>query len=56
MKSDIIEFPDIFHKVCSTFHMTKCQCWDILFLMKEAEIIDIIAIMKFPAPLGVETG
>jgi len=39
---DIIPFSEVFQKICSNFSITKIQCWDILFLIRDAGFIDIV--------------
>ena len=39
---DIIPFPLIFEKLCRNFSITKRECWEILFLLKEFGLIEII--------------
>ena len=41
-RNGIIRFPDVFEKLCSSHQMTKDQCWDVLFLLAEFDIIKII--------------
>jgi len=41
-KSDIISFPDIFEKLCRNFSITKPQCWDVLFLLRDVGLVEII--------------
>ena len=42
-KADIIRFPDLFEKLCRNFSITKEQCWDVLFLLRDVGLIEIIA-------------
>ncbi len=41
-KKEIIPFPVVFEKLCRNFTITKEQCWDILFMFHEIEMIEII--------------
>lgn len=41
-KKEIIPFPLIFEKLCRNFSITKQYCWEILFLLRDAELIEII--------------
>jgi len=38
----VIPFSEVFQKICSNFSITKLQCWDILFLIRDAGFIDIV--------------
>ena len=41
-KSGIIRFPKVFEKLCSSFQITKKQCWDILFMFRDFGLIEIV--------------
>ena len=41
-RNGIIRFPDVFEKLCSSHQMTKDQCWEVLLLMAEFDIIKIM--------------
>jgi len=41
-RKEIIPFPHLFQKLCSNFSLTKVQCWDILFMLKEVGAIEIV--------------
>jgi len=40
-KSEIIPFPLIFEKLCRNFSVTKQDCWEILFLLRDTGFIEI---------------
>ncbi len=42
-KSDILPFPEVFEKLCRNFSITKRECWEVLFLLKDTGFIEIIA-------------
>lgn len=39
---DIISFPHLFEKLCRNFSINKQQCWELLFLLREFELIEIV--------------
>lgn len=39
---EIIPFPIVFEKLCLNFSINKKECWEILFLLRDAEWIKII--------------
>lgn len=39
---EIISFPHLFEKICRNFSINKQQCWELLFLLKEFELIEIV--------------
>ena len=41
-KSGIIRFPKVFEKLCSTFSITKQECWEILLTFRDLGIIKIV--------------
>lgn len=41
-KKEIIPFSDVFGKLCRNFSISKKECWDILFLLRDVEIIEIV--------------
>lgn len=41
-RKDIIPFPHIFEKLCRNFSITKKECWEILFLLRDVGFIEII--------------
>ena len=41
-RNDIIPFPDLFEKLCRNFSITKKECWEILFLLRDFGFIEII--------------
>ena len=40
-KREIIPFPVLFEKLCRNFSITKKECWDILFLLRDVGLIEI---------------
>lgn len=40
--SDVIRFPKVFEKLCSSFSIPKERCWDILFAFRDFGIIEIV--------------
>jgi len=40
--SGIIRFPEVFEKLCTSFQITKKQCWEILFMFRDFGFIEII--------------
>jgi len=38
----IIRFPKVFGKLCSTFSITKQECWELLFMFRDLGFIEII--------------
>lgn len=41
--SGIIRFPIVFEKLCRGFSITKSECWGLLFLFKDCDLIQIVA-------------
>ena len=41
-KKEIIPFPKIFEKLCRAFSITKKECWEILFLLRDVGLIEIV--------------
>lgn len=39
---EIISFPHLFEKLCRNFSISKKQCWELLFLLREFELIEIV--------------
>lgn len=39
---EIIPFYLVFGKLCRNFSISKKECWDILFLLRDVGIIDIV--------------
>ncbi len=39
---DIISFPHLFEKICRNFSISKQECWELLFLLREFELIEIV--------------
>ena len=37
----IIPFPKIFEKMCRSFSITKQECWEVLFLLRDTGFIEI---------------
>lgn len=41
-RREIIPFPVVFEKLCRNFSISKQECWDILFLLRDFELITIV--------------
>jgi len=41
VKGEIISFPRVFEKLCRSFQIKKIQCWEILFMLRDADMIEI---------------
>lgn len=41
-KEETIPFADVFEKLCRNFSITKQQCWEILFLLRDSGFIEIV--------------
>lgn len=41
-RKDIISFPHLFEKLCRNFSISKQECWELLFLLKEFELIELV--------------
>ncbi|MBU0466932.1 MAG: hypothetical protein KJ718_00960 [Nanoarchaeota archaeon] len=41
-KKEIIPFPKVFEKLCLNFSITKKQCWEILFILRDTGFIEIV--------------
>jgi hypothetical protein len=41
-RKEIIPFAEVFGKLCRNFSISKQECWDILFLLRDVEIIEIV--------------
>lgn len=41
-KKDVIPFPILFEKLCRNFCLSKKQCWEILFLLRDVGAIEIV--------------
>jgi len=39
---NIIRFPTIFEKLCRNFSISKEQCWELLFLLREFGFIEVV--------------
>ena len=42
VQNKIIRFPTIFESLCRSFQISKCECWELLFLLREFGFIDVI--------------
>jgi hypothetical protein len=42
MKSNIIRFPIVFRKLCTSLQITKEQAWELLFLFNDLGFLEII--------------
>ncbi len=38
----IIPFPTVFQKICPSFCISKKDCWDVIFLLRDCGIIEIV--------------
>jgi len=41
-KKEIVPFPIVFEKLCRNFSLTKQQCWQILFILRDFGFIEVI--------------
>ncbi|MEK6850030.1 MAG: hypothetical protein AABX85_00465 [Nanoarchaeota archaeon] len=41
-KGNIIRFPYIFQKLCTSFSMPKKECWEVIFILRDAGLIEIV--------------
>jgi hypothetical protein len=41
-RKEIIPFSLVFHRMCSGFSITKKECWELLYHLKEHGIIEIV--------------
>jgi len=41
-RSRLIKFPDVFMMMCSRFHISKQQAWDLLLLLYEFRVIEMM--------------
>lgn len=41
-KDNIIRFPKVFEKLCSTFCITKKDCWEVLLTFRDIGFIEIV--------------
>ncbi len=39
---EIIPFPVLFEKLCRNFSISKQECWDILFMLRDVGLIEIV--------------
>lgn len=42
IKSDILPFPYVFEKLCRNFSITKKECWEVLFILRDTDLIEIV--------------
>ena len=42
VEKEIIPFPIIFQKLCVNFSITKKQCWEVLFILRDMRLIEIV--------------
>ena len=42
MRKEIIPFSLIFHRLCSAFHITKEECWELLSFLQDKEMVKIV--------------
>jgi len=41
VKKQIISFPEIFEKLCRGFSITKKEAWELLFILRDFDLIEI---------------
>ncbi len=41
-RKEIIPFPALFEKLCRNFSISKKQCWEILYLLRDFGFIEVI--------------
>ena len=41
-KTEIIPFPSVFQKLCSSFSIPKQECWNLLFMLRDMNFIEIV--------------
>jgi len=41
-RDEIIPFPTLFRKLCGNFSITKKECWEILFFLRDFRFIEIV--------------
>ncbi len=41
-KKIIVPFADVYQKICRNFSITKVQCREVLYLLKEEKVIEIV--------------
>ena len=41
-KKEIISFSDVFEKLCRNFSISKKECWEVLFIIREVGFIEIV--------------
>jgi len=41
-RKEIIPFPNVFEKLCRNFSISKKECWEILFLLRDFGFIEIV--------------
>ena len=41
-RGGVIRFPEVFRKLCTTFSITKEECWEVLFALRDAGLIEIV--------------
>lgn len=41
-KKSYVSFPVVFEKICRGFSITKQEAWEILFLLRDVDLIEII--------------
>lgn len=42
VKEEIISFPKVFEKLCRGFSIKKKEAWEILFILRDFELITIV--------------
>jgi hypothetical protein len=41
-RKKIIPFPALFEKLCRNFSMSKKECWEVLYLLRDFGFIEVI--------------
>lgn len=41
-KEGIIRFPKVFEKLCSTFCITKKDCWEVLLIFRDLGFVEVV--------------
>ena len=39
---DIIPFPKVFQKLCRSFSISKTEAWELLYIMRDFDLIKIV--------------
>jgi len=41
-RKEIIPFPELFEKLCRNFSISKKECWEILYLLRDFGFIEVV--------------